>query len=76
MHNLEKWIAAYIAMDDRRRREMLMFAEDTAATYPGKKTTRLSLVADNSLSGGVRLNLGEPGNALAPLGIGKVVKLK
>ena len=34
MTNLERWIAAYNAMDPRRRAEMLTFAQDTARAYP------------------------------------------
>lgn len=76
MHNMDRWVTAYVGMDDRRRQEMLMFAEDTAATYPHKKPVRLSLVANNGPRVSIRLKLGEPSNALAPIGVGKVVELK
>ena len=49
MTNLESWIAAYNAMDPRRRAEMLAFAQDTARTYPAvqiKQRPALRLVVD------------------------------
>lgn len=37
MTALERWAAAFAKMDQRRRGEMLAFAEDTAKAYPAVK---------------------------------------
>jgi hypothetical protein len=42
--NLNRWIAAYERMDERRKIECLAFAERQASAYPAKKAVRLTLV--------------------------------
>lgn len=76
MQNLDRWVAAYIAMDQRRRAESLIFMEDTARTYPNKKPAKLSLVANGAGGSGVSLNLSEAHDTLAPLSVCEIVKLK
>lgn len=44
MTDLERWIAAFIAMDDRRKSENLGFMEDTAKTYPARPQPVLRLI--------------------------------
>jgi len=48
MDNFERWKAAYIAMDDRRRGECLSIAEGAAADHPARKTTSLLLVSNSN----------------------------
>lgn len=46
MNGLQRWIAAYIAMDERRRNENLPFMERTAQRFPVRQ--KLALVASNN----------------------------
>ena len=75
MNNLEQWVGAYLAMDDRRRKEMLKFAQAIAAAHPSKKTARLSLVSSGD-GLGASMNLRQGHDASAPVRVCKVVKLK
>lgn len=45
MKNLERYIALYMAMDDRRRAEALKFAELQVSTFTRKAPPLLRLVA-------------------------------
>jgi hypothetical protein len=45
MKNLDRWMAAYVAMDDEARSDNLMFAESAALAHPAKAPLALSLVA-------------------------------
>lgn len=78
MKNLDRWVAAYIGMDERRRRENLPFMEDTALRYPAekpqKKPPKLTLAADNSLRAPTRHALGIPHDLLPRLDICRIVK--
>lgn len=53
MRNLDRWINAYIAMDDEARGDHLTFAESSARAHPARKPPTLSLAT----SGGARLGL-------------------
>jgi len=53
MRNLDRWINAYIAMDDEARNDHLKFAESSARAPPARKPPVLSIAA----SGGARLGL-------------------
>lgn len=47
MKNFERWKAAYLGMDDRRRHEHLEMAEGAALDHPAPRPALL-LVANNS----------------------------
>lgn len=47
MENFERWKAAYIAMDDRRRHESLVMAEGAAIDHPAKIRRSLLLVSNS-----------------------------
>jgi len=44
MTKIERWNAAFAAMDDRARNELLMMAEAAAQFHPREQEKRLSLV--------------------------------
>lgn len=50
MENFERWKAAYIAMDDRRRHESLVMAEGAAIDHPAKTRRSLLLVSNSDRS--------------------------
>jgi hypothetical protein len=76
VENLDRWIDAYIAMDDEARNDHLIFAESSARAHPSKKQPPLSLAA----SGGGAPFGPQPLNKsqnLTPLALVKgVVKVK
>ena len=76
MQNLDRWIAAYEAMDARRRRLNLIGMEGQARRFPAKKRPKLSVVAGGAGLGGVRdvLDVGHDGRP--KLGIASIVKIK
>ncbi|NML62250.1 hypothetical protein HHL21_14430 [Massilia sp. RP-1-19] len=47
MENFERWKAAYIAMDERRKWENLIIAEGAAADHPAETKPPLLLVANS-----------------------------
>lgn len=81
MNGLERWIAAYLAMDERRRRENLPFMERTARRYPDQKRPpvppKLALVPGaqviSSLSGHTRSVVQ---NLSAPLNVCRIIVSK
>lgn len=48
MKNLDRWVAAYVAMDDEARADHLTFAESSALAHPARKLTSLYLAASGS----------------------------
>lgn len=76
MKNLDRWIAAYIAMDDESRGDHLKFAESSAHAHPARRTPALILAVSN---GGVTASpkpLNEPHNVSTLTLVKGVVKLK
>ena len=49
MENFERWKAAYIGMDDRRRRESLVMAEGAARDHPAAIKRSLLLVSNSGI---------------------------
>lgn len=47
MKNLDRWIAAYVAMDQRRREENLDLAESDALDHPAAASRKLRLLANS-----------------------------
>lgn len=50
MKNFERWKAAYVAMDDRRRGESLAMAEGAAQDHPALPKRLLLVVANSGVS--------------------------
>jgi hypothetical protein len=48
MKNLERLVAAYSAMDQRRKDESLIYMEKLAAAFPGRAPAQLFLVGGNA----------------------------
>lgn len=76
MTMLERWVAAFEAMDDQARRDNLRFLEGSARRNPRHKTPILKLIhnpASNLAAGGI---FGKPNDFGAPPRVAPVVKIK
>lgn len=51
MTKIERWNAAFAAMDDRARDELLLMAEAAARAHPRRNERRLALVVSNVIAG-------------------------
>ncbi len=69
MDKLDRWIAAYVRMDQRRKDENLALAESDAEDYPSMKPPTLTLAADNSELSNTRNLLRDFHNSRAPIRI-------
>lgn len=50
MTNIDRWKAAFEAMDDRAQNELLLMAEAAARAHPRLQEKRLALVASNMIA--------------------------
>lgn len=66
MTSIERWNAAFAAMDDRARNELLMMAETMAMAHPRRKTGRLSLVSPSVMAVRPAQHLGHPEHVFTP----------
>lgn len=74
MKNLDRWVAAYMAMDQRRREENLDLAEADAIEHPAATLLKLRSFANGDNVVYLRRALGGPHNFGAPLVVGPIKK--
>lgn len=75
MENLDRWIAAYVMMDDESRNDHLIFAESSARAHPRRPPILCLAASGSGCAIGLHL-LSKPQNVPALALVQREVKLK